>query len=311
MKTLVTGSSGHLGEGLLRVMKERDLDAVGLDCRPGPFTDVVGDIRDKSLVAKVLADCQAIIHTATLQKPHVETHSKQDFIDVNLSGTLTLLEQAVEKGDIEAFVYTSTTSTFGRTLTKSMWINEDSPCIPKNIYGVTKRATEDLCELFHYEHGLPVIILKTSRFFFEDDDTEKNRLEFPLPQNLKVNELVHRRLDIADAVEAHLLAVDRARELKFGRYILSSTPPFTEDDAWQVNPGKVLNERIPFEDEYDRRGWKFYSSLDRIYDNSRARNALGWEPKYTFEHAVDRLRNGDEPFSDLMREVGYKGYHGS
>lgn len=57
----------------------------------------------------------AVIHTATLHKPHIATHARQDFVDTNITGTLNLLEGAAAAG-VTSFVYTSTTSTFGRAL---------------------------------------------------------------------------------------------------------------------------------------------------------------------------------------------------
>lgn len=76
---------------------------------------------------------------------------------------------------MQSFVFTSTTSSFGDTLTPAAgapaaWITEDVAPSPKNIYGATKTAAEDLCQLFHRNHGLPCIVLRTSRFFPEEDD---------------------------------------------------------------------------------------------------------------------------------------------
>lgn len=94
----------------------------------------------------------AVLHTATLHKPHVATHPRQDFVDTNVTGTLCLLEEAASAG-VTAFVYTSTTSTFGEALrppagAPAAWVTEDVEPVPRNIYGVTKTAAEDLCELF-------------------------------------------------------------------------------------------------------------------------------------------------------------------
>jgi nucleoside-diphosphate-sugar epimerase len=47
--------------------------------------------------------------------------------------------------------------------------------VPKNIYGVTKAAAEDLCQLFHRNQKLPCLVLRTSRFFPEEDDNRKVR----------------------------------------------------------------------------------------------------------------------------------------
>ena len=85
----------------------------------------------------------AVFHTASLHKPHVITHSRQEFVDTNITGTLNLLEAAVSVG-VQSFVFTSTTSTFGRALTPppgapAAWITEDVTPVPKNIYGVTKQ----------------------------------------------------------------------------------------------------------------------------------------------------------------------------
>ena len=63
-----------------------------------------------------LAGADAVLHTATLHKPHVGSHGKQAFVDTNVTGTLALLEEAVAAG-VGSFVFTSTTSAFGRAVT--------------------------------------------------------------------------------------------------------------------------------------------------------------------------------------------------
>ena len=168
-RVVVTGSAGHLGEALVRVVRDRGDDVTGVDIRRSPGTTVVGSVADRAVVRECVAGAGAVIHSATLHKPHVGSHSKQAFIDTNLSGTLILLEEAVAAG-VGSFVFTSTTSTFGRALTPAegepaAWLTEEVVPRPRNIYGVTKKAAEDLCELAHAEHGPPVIVLRTSRFF--------------------------------------------------------------------------------------------------------------------------------------------------
>src|SRR3954469_9714788 len=148
MTILVTGSAGHLGEGLLRTLRGRDSSVRGIDLKPSPFTDAVGSIVDSDFGRAQMDGVTAVIHTATLHKPHVATHSKQDFVDTNVTGTLNLLEAAVSS-DVRAFIFTSTTSTFGDALTPppgapAAWITEDVVPIPKNIYGATKIAAENL-----------------------------------------------------------------------------------------------------------------------------------------------------------------------
>ena len=315
MRVLVTGSAGHLGEALMRAFRARGRDAIGIDLRASPFTDAVGSIVDRQFVRESLRGVDAVIHTATLHKPHVGTHSRQAFVDTNVTGTLNLLEESVAAG-ADRFVFTSTTSTFGLALTPpagapAAWIDEDVVPIPKNIYGVTKLAAEQLCELFHRSARLPCVILRTSRFFPEPDDRDDVRAEYD-DANVKVNEFLYRRVDIEDVVSAHLLALDRCRDIGFGCYIVSATTPFTRDDLAElpVNAPRVVQRLFPeYEAVYAQRGWRMFPSIDRVYDNARARAALGWQPAHDFTSVIERLRNGDDSRSALARTIGIKGYH--
>ena len=315
MKILVTGSSGHLGEALMRTLRTTDHVAVGLDVTPSPFTSIVGSIADRAVVARAMRGVEAVLHTATLHKPHVATHDMQAFVDTNVTGTLALLEAAVPNR-VRAFVFTSTTSAFGDALVPSpgapaAWVTESTTPIPKNIYGVTKTAAEDVCALFHRDHRLPCLILRTSRFFPEDDDHAETREAYDAV-NLKVNEYLYRRVDIEDAVSAHLLAIERAPSIGFGRYIVSATTPFQPDDTAELRTDapSVVAKRVPgYEAEFRRRGWHMLPSIDRVYVNERARMELNWRPRYDFGYILDRLRAGEDPRSALAVAVGYKGYH--
>jgi nucleoside-diphosphate-sugar epimerase len=176
---------------------------------------------------------------------------------------------------------------------------------------VTKAAAEDLCELFSRSQGLACIVLRTSRFFPEDDDNHKVRQEYS-SANAKANELLYRRVDIEDVVSAHLLAAERASAIGFRKYIISATTPFVPADlaGLRANAREVLRLRVPeYEAEYERRQWKAFSSIDRVYVNERARNELGWRPRYDFQSVVKRLQAGEDMRSLLAQMVGSKGYH--
>ena len=315
MNVLVTGSSGHLGEALMRSLRARGDQAFGIDLKASDYTDTVGSIGDAAFVARCMTGIDAVLHTATLHKPHVETHTRQQFVDTNISGTLNLLEAAVRAG-VRAFVYTSTTSAFGAALTPppdapAAWITEDVMPVSKNIYGATKLAAEDLCQLFHRLERLPCIVLRTSRFFPEADDAADARVAYP-DANLKLNEFLHRRVEIEDVVGAHLLAIERASAIGFGGYIISATTPFARDDAAVLrrDPAAALRALLPqFEAEYARRGWRMADSLDRVYDNARARRELGWQPRWDFAALIARLEAGHDYRSPLALAIGRKPYH--
>jgi UDP-glucose 4-epimerase len=312
---LVTGSSGHLGEALVRTLRKNGREVLGIDIVPSEFTSELGSIADRRFVKRWMNGVDAVLHTATLHKPHVVTHSRQSFVDTNVTGTLNLLEEASVAG-VGSFVFTSTTSAFGRALTPppqspAAWVTEDLTPVPRNIYGVTKTAAEDLCELFHRNFTLPCIILRTSRFFPEEDDREETRKSYD-DANVKVNEFLYRRVDLEDVVSAHLLAIEKAPSIGFGRYIVSATTPFTPEDLidLRANAPLALKRKVPeYETEYDRRGWKMFPRIDRVYVNERARNQLGWRPLFDFKYILDRLKAGADPRSPLARTVGSKGYH--
>ncbi len=315
MRVLVTGSAGHLGEALMRTLSASDHHAIGLDIRSSPFTHVVGSITERGLVRQCVRGVDAILHTATLHKPHIVTHSRQDFIDVNVTGTLNLLEEAAAS-KVRSFVFTSSTSVFGRALTPpagapAAWITEDVAPIPKNIYGITKLAAENVCELLQRQTGVPCLILRTSRFFPEDDDDAHARRAFA-GDNLKVNEFLYRRAEIEDVVNAHLRAMDRAPELGFGRYIISATTPLTREDLGELSTDApaVVRRRVPgYDAEFARRGWSMLPAIDRVYDNQRARAQLGWIPRYDFGYILQQLSSAEDFRSPVAKAVGSKGYH--
>lgn len=317
MKILVTGSAGHLGEALMRTLRADGTPVLGIDRLPSPFTDQVGDLADPAFVRSVMAGVTQVLHTATLHKPHVETHPRQAFIDTNVTGTLNLLEAAAVAG-VAAFVFTSTTSAFGAALrpppgAPAVWVDETLAPVVRNIYGVTKTAAEDLCELMHRLTRLPVVVLRTSRFFPEDDDDPSAR-SLRSQENIQANELLYRRVDLEDVVDAHRVALREAARIGYGRFIVSATTPFTRQDCTALgqDAAAVLRQRVPgWEALYARHGWTPPDTLDRVYDNRAAREVLGWQPKVDFAAALARLEATGDLRSPLARAVGKKSYHRS
>ncbi len=319
MKFLVTGSAGHLGEALVRTLRDLGHEVEGLDILESPYTTKIGSIAERPVAVSCMNGVQVVFHAATLHKPHVATHSRQEFVDTNITGTLNLLEAAAGAG-VKSFVYTSTTSVFGDALipplgSPAAWITEEVTPVPRNIYGVTKSAAEDLCQLFHRNQSLACVVLRTSRFFPEQDDSKEVREAFS-DENVKANEYLYRRVDIEDVVSAHLLAAERApdltRELGLRKYIVSATTPFRRDDLERLRsdaPATVA-ERVPgYESVYRQRGWRMFPGIDRVYVNDRARDELGWRPRYDFRSVLDCVGDGVDFRSPLARAIGSKGYH--
>ncbi|WP_034160038.1 NAD-dependent epimerase/dehydratase family protein [Sphingomonas sp. ERG5] len=301
MRVLLTGSSGWLGRFLAPRLRVAGHEVTGLDVAPGVDTDVIGTVADRALVDRVFAErrIEAVIHSGALHKPDIVRYPRQAFIDVNVTGTLNLLEAAVA-AKASRFIFTSTTSLMISTAIReghgdtAVWIDESlAPLEPRNIYGVTKLAAEQICRLVHAEHGLPVLILRTSRFFPEDDDTHDSLSG----ENMKANELLHRRLTVEDAAEAHLVALDRAPELGFGTFILSAPTPFAPGDvaALKADAPAVIARYFPDAPAlYAASGWTLPHSIDRVYDAGHAERVLGFRCRTGFTEMLAALRHGDD-----------------
>jgi UDP-glucose 4-epimerase len=190
-------------------------------------------------------------------------------------------------------------------------VTEDLAPAPKNIYGHTKLMSENLCELAHRRHRLPIIVLRTSRFFPEDDDDPVVRRQY-VTENTQANEMLYRRVDLEDAVGAVMLAVERASDIGFSRYIISATTPFRPADLPTLGSDarRVVRRIFPQSEAlYAARDWKLLPEIDRVYVNDRARADLRWQPRYDFAHVLECLGAGRDFRSALAREVGSKGYH--
>ena len=253
MKVLVTGSAGHLGEALVRALGSRVT-------RSSVSTSSSRRSRPRSARSSIATACalhgggRRVLHTATLHKPHVGCHDRQAFVDTNVTGTLNLLEEAVAAGveqlrlhEHDERLRTGAHPAAGRTRRVDH---------RGGLAGSAERlrrhevAAEDLCELVHREHGLPCLVLRTSRFFPEDDDREDG--DAYDDANVKVNELLYRRVDIADVVEPtcsrwsarrnRLRSVHRQRD----HAVLAERPRRAADGR----PAVVARHVPGYEDEY-------------------------------------------------------------
>ncbi|BEU99161.1 NAD(P)-dependent oxidoreductase [Novosphingobium olei] len=297
MRVLVTGSSGWLGRHLAARLRQDGHRVTGLDLAAGPETQVVGSVADRRAVERAFAfGADAVVHAAGLHQPDLVRTRLQNFVDINVSGTLALLE-AAKAAQCSAFVMTSTTSLMiDRAIREergeaAAWLDEShAPLNPRNIYGTTKLAAEGLVRLFAQEHGLPGVVLRTSRFFPEDDDRPTALLSGP---NIKANEFLNRRLSVEDAVEAHLAALSHAQQIGFGLFIASAPPPFTRDEVADLkrDARAVIARHFPDAAElYAKRGWQLPRSIGRVYDPSLAETTIGWRAKTDFAAVLEALR---------------------
>ncbi|HSI02233.1 MAG TPA: NAD(P)-dependent oxidoreductase [Reyranella sp.] len=307
MNILVTGSSGWLGQHLVPRLKRSGNTVIGLDPVPGDHTDIVGTIADRDTVRSAIRRhrIQGIVHAGALHKPHVATHDPARFIEVNVQGTLNLLQEATAAGStVDRFVFTSTTSLMISQevrdahklgVDRAFWIDEEMAQLePRNIYGVSKLSAEHLCRMVHDATRLPLVILRTARFFPEEDDMSHEIIQSAA--NTKANEFLFRRLTVQDAASAHIVALDRAPQIGFDTFIISALTPFSPDDCDQLMEYAplVVHRYFPrYREIYARRGWTMFDYIDRVYDSNKAMRRLGFVCQTDFGDILTQLDRED------------------
>lgn len=307
MNILVTGSSGWLGRHLVPRLKKGGHRVIGLDPVPGPHTDIVGSVADRAVVRAAIRDnaIEGIVHAGALHKPQLATHDSTQFISVNVQGTMNLLEEASAPGSpVDRFVFTSTTSLMisqqirdahRRGFDRAFWIDEEMTSLePRNVYGVSKLSAEHLCRMVHDASGLPITILRTARFFQEEDDMAQEIIQSDA--NIKANEFLFRRLTVEDAARAHIVALDRTPQIGFDTFIISALTPFSPDDCEPLMEYAplVVHRYFPrYREIYARRGWTMFDYIDRIYDSTKAMRRLGFVCSTDFGDILTQMDRED------------------
>lgn len=277
MRILVTGSAGRVGRAIyIKLMKTHDV--VGVDKTPCSTVDYVGDIRNIELLTQALNGVDVIVHVAALHAPHVGILSENEFHSINVDATEQLALLGIKRG-IKHFLFTSTTALYGNASTPigvASWISEQIKPQPKSIYHRSKILAESKLEKISNLFNLPVTVLQMSRCF-------------PEPVDLMAVYRLTRGIDARDVADAHLCALER-RLNNFNRFIISGATPFTESETKRLysEADILLREKCPsIVLEFEKRGWRLPSSLDRVYDSSAAQKQLNWFPKHGFESVLE------------------------
>ncbi|WP_114941305.1 NAD-dependent epimerase/dehydratase family protein [Mucilaginibacter endophyticus] len=281
MRVLVTGSSGRLGAVTVKHLCSHGHDVTGIDVIPAETTDEQIDILNKEAVLAITKNIDAIVHTAAIHGKHYElNYPREAFIDVNIYGTLNLLNACIANG-VSKLMYTSTTSIYGDAMvddSRAVWVDEELMIKPRDIYDITKQTAEQLCKDFFYREGLQTSVYRVGRFLPEAD-------------NLKLNHRLYRGLDERDGAEGLRLALEKTFP-EFEIFNITSSSPFKKDELVQLkqNPAEVVKKHYPdAEAIYKAKGWEFPKSIDRVYVSEKAKLYFGYEPKFTFDYLLNNL----------------------
>lgn len=185
MNVLVTGSAGFIGSHLCETLLKSGHSVVGLDnmnqfydpdlkksnlvaiehladSLQKEFVFYQNDIRDQDQVAQILTEhkIELIVHLAAMAGVRPSFENPLLYSEVNVTGTLTLLEEA-RKAGIKKFVFASSSSVYGNN-SKVPFSESDPVDSPVSPYAATKRSGELLCRVYQQVYGMSIACL---RFF--------------------------------------------------------------------------------------------------------------------------------------------------
>jgi dTDP-glucose 4,6-dehydratase len=169
-KVLVTGGAGFIGSHLVDRLLSEDFEVTILDdfssgqmqnisanINSEEFHLARGDVRDASIVKKVIADVDAVFHEAALVDVQLSIQNPILFNDVNIVGTLNLLKASLDS-DVKRFVFASSAAVYGDS--KPARKSENTPCEPISPYAVSKLAAENYVKVFNELYGLETVSLR-------------------------------------------------------------------------------------------------------------------------------------------------------
>ncbi len=223
MRVLVTGAGGTLGTALAPVLAEAGHEPVLQDVRPleTPYEFIQGDVRSPEDVLRAAGGAEVIVHTAAIHGIHLRNHSPRDFYDLNLTGTLNVWEAAVAVG-ARAVVFSSTMGVYKSHNAPGAGaaLREDVPLQPGDIYGWTKVAGEELCQLYGRTHGIPSVALRFGMFV-------------PEPFFRYGIRLLYGGVDTHDVVRSVMTSMDAltSGNITWDTFNVESVMPFQENDA--------------------------------------------------------------------------------
>ncbi len=295
MRVLVTGAGGTLGTALAPALAEAGHEPVLLDVRrlETPYECVRGDVRAADDVLRAANGVDVIVHTAAIHGIHLGKHSTRDFYDLNLTGTLNVWQAAVAVG-VRAVVFSSTMGVYKshNAAGQGGALGEDVRLRPGDVYGWTKLAGEELCQLFGRTHGIPSVGLRFGMFV-------------PEPFFRYGIRLLYGGVDTADVAASVMAAVRALTEgsVLWKAFNVGSPVPFTVDDGAELrrDPLAVVDRYWPGARALlQDRGVESLQPITEFYPMQAIGRQLGFRPRCDFGRWLDDLRARPEERSETL-----------
>ncbi len=303
-RVLVTGATGFLGSWLTeRLVKEGAIVTVlvqdkctrrqVLDHISGKLKVIHGDIRDGKAVSDSLDSQEVVFHLAAITQVIYAIRNPIETFEVNLTGTLNILE-ALRKKEQESFlVYMSTDKVYGEP--SRLPIEADDPLSAKSPYDASKLAADRACYSFHKTYGTKVSIARSSNIYGGREANELRAVpDFVRsllksePPIIRGSGLHERDYVYAEDVADGLLKIAENHKKTNGQaFVFGTGRPISVKDlaslcikvsGIRMEP-KVLGKLTPGE-------------IDRQYISYRkAQETFGWQPKVRLEEGLARTFN--------------------
>jgi UDP-glucose 4-epimerase len=287
MRVLMTGAGGTLGTLLAPMLVDAGHEPVLFDVRalPTPYEFIQGDVRKVEDVRMATRGAEYVIHLAAILG--IQTVTARDFYEINLTGTFNVWEAAAEAG-VRGLVFSSTMSVYKphdqplRADAVTV-MGEDMPARPRDIYGYTKAAGEELCRLYGHSHGIPSIALRYGMFSPEPF----------FPYGIR---LLYGGVDASDVARAVMASLDAlsSGKVQWDVFNVESLVPFSEEDHPQLlrDPLSVVDRYYPGSMDLLRaRGVEQLAPIHEYYPIAHAADVLGFRPDCNFERWLEELKD--------------------
>jgi UDP-glucose 4-epimerase len=297
MKVLITGAGGNLGRVLAPTLAQHGYEPILMDYRPieTTYPFIQGDVTQPADVLAAVQGVDAIVHAAALHGIHLSKYSRNDYWNLNIAGTYNVYEAAKEAG-VKKILLCSTMGVYGESAAgPDAIVTEDLPLLPRDFYGQSKKICEDLAEFYSRNHQIQTIAYRLGMFVPE------NFIRYGF-------RLLKGGVDDRDVAQAFLLGLANDM-IAFDAFNIMAEVPFSADEflQWKQEPKAFLERHFPgIEQVVEARGehldelakmWGFtYWSIDK------AKQLLGYAPKYNFPEFYEALKHGDEayyPYANL------------
>lgn len=309
MKVLVVGGAGYIGSHTAHLLREQGHDIRIFDNLAGGRRELVsglqlihGDILDRVQIDGALKDIDAILHFAAKINVGESVHQPRDYFENNVTGTLNLLDAAVDAG-IKSFIFSSTCAVYG--VPQFIPLTEEHPYRPINPYGATKLCIELALEAYSRAYDMNYVAL---RYFNAAGADEKGRTgelhqpethlipnvlraalgvgaavqifgdDYPTPDGTCIRDYIH----VSDLADAHARALNYLAEDKPSTALNLGTGTGTSVKEIMEMVQKVTGKAVPQRVVPRREG----DPPVLLANAGKAHKTLGWMPSRNLQTMV-------------------------